>query len=363
MLFRAGIIARLIAAGFEVYVIAPNDAHTSALIALGTRFHELPISTQGRNVLDELSAARRLRRLYEKVEPDLVFHYTIKLNIYGVFAAHRLGIPSVCMVPGLGTFPDIRNNLVRVALARGYAYAARHASEIWFLNQHDYGFFESRGWLERTTARILPGEGVDTRRFAVQPLPRRRRPRVLFVGRLLATKGVETFATAARLARDLGLDMDFGLLGHLEEHSPSGISAELLQSWVRSGVLTYHGATDDVRPYLTQADIVVLPTYYREGLNRVLQEAMASGRPVVTTNVPGAGELVTHESTGYIVPVRDPEAICEALRYHFNLSRERREAMGKRARKHIVRYHDEDIVHGHYFDAIARQAAATSTGA
>lgn len=355
MLFRSGVIRRLVAAGFDVHVVAPNDANASALIALGVSFHELRISTQGKRPLEELAAVADLRRIYRQVDPDLIFHYTIKLNVYGSYVASRLGIPSVCMVPGLGTFPDVSNRVLRAALSRGYAYAAKHADEIWFLNQHDYGFFDARGWLAETTARVLPGEGVDTERFGYVPIVPRERPRVLFVGRLLATKGVVTFAETARLARGLGFD--FELLGYVEEHSPAGISAERLQSWVRAGDLTYHGATVDVRPYLTAADIIVLPTYYREGLNRVLQEAMACGRPVITTNVPGAGELVDHESTGYIVPVRDPDAVLSALQYHFSLPLDQREAMGRRARRYIVRHHDETIVHGHYFDAVARVAA------
>lgn len=356
VLFRSGIIAKLVRAGYEVHVIAPTDGNTSSLIALGARFHDLRLSTQGRNPIYEARAVGQLMRLYRRVAPDLIFHFTLKLNLYGVFAAKRLSIPCIGVVPGLGTFPDVHNPLLRSALARGYAYAARHAEEFWFLNQHDYGFFDARRWLANTCARVLPGEGVNVKKFDYRPLPNNSRPRILFVGRLLAAKGVEVFAEAATNAHRFGLPYDFEMLGYLEENSPTGISAERLQSWVQSGLLTYHGTAADVRPYMTAADVIVLPTYYREGLNRVLQEAMAIGRPVVTTNVPGAGELVEHEATGYVVPARDPNAVLEALSYHFSLTRTQRSAMGKRARDHIVRNYDEDIVHGHYFDVVARLA-------
>ena len=353
-LFRGGIIRAFIAAGYEVHIVAPYGARATGLIAAGARFTDLRLSQHGMNLVTEWQTVRELLRHYRRIEPDLVFQYTIKLNIYGTYAAHQLGIPCICVVPGLGTFPDVSFPIARKMLERGYAFAARHAREIWFLNQHDYGFFESRGWLEDSTVRVLPGEGVDTSAFAPSPLPSDKRQNVLFVGRLIETKGISVFAETAALAKGLGLPIDFHVLGFLEEHNPKGISADVLQTWIRSGLLSYHGAVTDIRPYVEVADVVVLPTYFREGLNRVIMEAMSCGRPVITTDVPGAGELVVHNSTGYIVPIKDADAVLSALRYHGSLPASQREAMGRRARQSILERYDVRLVHGHYFDALRR---------
>ena len=357
-LFRRGVIEAFVHAGYEVHVVAPYDSHTPALIAAGVRFTELRLSRQGTSPFGEARLVRSLVDAYNRIRPDLVFHYTIKINIYGTYAAKRLRIPCVCVVPGLGIFPDVRNGMLRRLLASGYAFAARNATEFWFLNQHDHGFFESRGWLAGVTTRVIPGEGVDTLAYQHTPLPERRVPRVLFIGRLLRTKGVEVFAQAAALAAVRGMSVQFELLGHLEEHNPSGVSADEMMSWIDSGTVRYHGAVRDVRPYLYAAELVILPTYFREGLNRVIQEAMATGRPVITTNVPGAGELVIHGSTGYIVPTHDAHAVVDALAYHLRLSAAERAAMGRRARRRVVERYDESLVRGHYYDAVSRISRA-----
>ena len=362
-LFRGGIIRMLVVAGYEVHAIAPYDESAAQLLALGADLHELPLSRHGYNPLDEWRTIRTLERLYRKLEPDIIFHYTIKLNIYGTYAAQALKLASVSVVPGLGIFPDVARRPLRLMLSRGYRYAAEHATEVWFLNQHDFGFFESRDWLRGTVARVLPGEGVDLSYFDLRPLPRRAGLKVYFIGRLLGNKGLRVFADAALEARDRGLPFEFHVIGPLEEQTASGVAASQVAEWVRAGILAYHGFSKDVRPFLEDADVVCVPTHYREGLNRTLQEAMACGRPVITTNVPGAGELVDHGKTGYIVPTHDPAAILDALELHYGLTSETKAAMGRRARQRVVRDFDERIVHGHYYDVIARVSNAATAAA
>ena len=354
-LFRGNIIRTLLGCGFEVHVIAPFDAHAQQLIAAGALFTAFEIETFSQNLVREMLIVAKLRQIYRQLRPQLLFHYTIKINIYGTHAARRLNIPCVNVAPGLGSFPDVQNPVLRAGIARGYAYAARRAYEFWFLNLHDYGFFESRGWLAQTQARILPGEGVDTTYY--RPAPQKSaadKLRVLFIGRLLETKGARVFAEAAQLAQQADLPMEFSMLGFLQEHNPDGIPARQLQSWVNSGSLRYLGAVDDVLPLLQECDVVVMPTHFREGLNRVILEAMSCGVPVVTTAVPGAGELVEHDRTGYIVPTKNPAAVVAALQHHAVKSNEQKQLMGSRARQLVIQKYDQTYVLQHYFDVIRR---------
>ncbi len=353
-IFRGSIIRRLIAEGFEVHIVAPFDAVTPELMAAGARLSDLALHETGRNPLAELSLLRQLHRIYRQIKPDLVFHYTIKLNIFGTLAARRLGIPCVNMVSGLGAFPELENGLVRSVIGRGYSYAAKHSLETWFLNQHDYGFFEARGWLDKVVSRVLPGEGLDTAHYGFKALPETDRLQVLNVGRMLGAKGVRVFAEAAKIVQQRGLPMDFALLGGIESHNPDGVTTDEIAAWIDAGSIEYLGYTRDVRGHLEQADIVVVPTYYREGMNRVIMEAMSIGRPVITTSVPGAGELIEHGQTGYIVPERNAEAIVDALQHHLQLSPAKREHMGRQARQATVTKYDVARVAEHYHDVIAR---------
>ena len=354
---RGPIVRAFVEAGFEVHILAPLDGYTQVFTSMGLHCHTLKMELYGRNPLSELALVSQLRSIYRRIKPDLIFHYTIKANLYGTLAAKSLGIPSVAVVPGLGYFPDEKNRIMRRLLNTGYATAARLSYEIWFANLHDFGFFEARGWLSSARARVLPGEGIDTSEFSLLPLPQNSQPRVLFIGRLLESKGVRTVYEAAKWAKANGLNISFELLGYLQEEHPDGISAEEIAAWVREGNIIYHGSTQDVRPFLAEIDMVVLPTFFREGMSCSIQEAMSCGRPVITTAVPGAGEMVEHQQTGYIVPIRNPDSIIEAIQYHMALSAEQKEAMSRRARATIVRKHDISQVHGHYFDVVSRLMA------
>lgn len=350
-IFRGAIIRECVAADYVIHVIAQRDGRTEDLLASGARFTPLDIEAHGRRPWHELATARQLRRLYRRIAPDLIFHYTIKPNIYGSWAAASLGIPFICVVPGLGHFPDVKTPLLRQALRRGYGFAARHAQQVWFLNGRDVAYFHARGWALEN-AVLLPGEGVDVGYFASAPLPTRERPRVLFVGRLLESKGTRVFAEVASRCLATGARYDFGLLGYLQVANPDGVPPDEVSAWTEAGALTYHGATTDVRPYLRDCEILVLPTYYREGLNRSILEAMATGRPVITTDVPGARELVAHDVTGYVVPPRNAAAVQDALAYHFSKPRAEREEMGRRARQRVCARYTLAAVHAYYYAAI-----------
>ena len=350
---RGAILRELLSIGYRVTLLAPFDEATPALTAMGADCVDLDLDLYRLDPFHLATAYRRVRRIYDRLRPDIAFHYTIKVNVLGSRAAASLGIPSVIVVPGLGMFPDLSNPLARWAAGRAYASAARRASEVWFVNQHDFGFFASRGWLRGVRTRVLPGEGVDTARFALRPLPTSKVPTVLFVGRLLVSKGVRVFAEAARIARERGLAARFMVVGFLQRQHPDALEPRELRAWVNEGILSYEGSTEDVRPFLERADVIVLPTFFREGLSCTLQEAMSTGRPVITTARPGTGELVDHYRTGYIVPAREATPIVDALERHFALPRAQRERMGQAARAKVVRDYDASLVHQHYYDVLA----------
>ena len=355
--FRRGVMASLRAAGFDVLCVAPEDSFTSLLVADGYDFELLDVERYGRNPIYEFETLRELTRIYRKHAPDLVFHYTIKPNIYGTLAAHRLGIPSVAVVTGLGTFPDIRNPLMRFSINRLYRRAARRAREVWFLNEHDQGYFEGRGWVSDTPTRVLPSEGVDTEHYAYTPPPENRPLRALFAGRLLRRKGIGEFCEAAHLLAVREVDCRCQVVGFIESANPDALDFDTFQRWIASGTVEYFGETADVRPFITAADVVVLPSTYREGVSRILLEAMAMGRPIIATGGVGIGQLVDEDRNGFRVVGGSAQSLADALTAFSRLPAGKREEMGLRGRHIAARYYDEQFVIDDYHAFVRRLQA------
>ena len=193
----------------------------------------------------------------------------------------------------------------------------------------------------------------DTKRFV--PIPRKNENRstvFLMVARLLASKGVLDYIEAAKLLKRERCFAHFRILGAFDEH-PTAIDRDTIQSAVDSGTIEYCGTTNDVRPYLQDADVFVLPSYYREGTPRSSLEALATAKPIITTDSPGCRETVIHGSNGYLVPVRDPAALAEAMRKLLgNPNRIRK--MGFRSRKLAEELYDVDKVNAHLWREIRR---------
>ena len=334
--FRRDVALQLQSAGYEVHCIVPEDAYTGQLIAAGLSVHLIKMQLYGRNPFQELALYRSLKDLYASLDLDLIFHYTLKPNIYGTFAASALQIPSVMIVPGLGNFPDLGNPLLRGLIMQALGKAVRLADEVWFLNEHDHGYYEGKDWLNETKSRILPSEGVNTEHYEYVELnssDENKPLQVLFAGRILASKGVRDYVEAARICKQRGLNVVFTIAGFLGGGNPDAIDASEVEQWHQSGLINFVGDTDDIRPLLEMAHLVVLPTKYREGISRILLEAMAIGRPILTTPGPGTSPLVTHMKNGYLVPTDDPRAIAEAIDHFASLPHSSQVRMGSAGRR------------------------------
>lgn len=353
--FRRGPIAAMLAAGHPVHVAAPEDAFAPLLRAMGCIVHWVPMAAKGTNPLQDLALAYRLYRLYRRIKPAVVFHYTIKPNIYGSIAAHWAGIPSVSVTTGLGYV--FINDSLTTRIARGlYRYAFRHTRENWFLNPEDLRTFVSGGLVAQQKTRLLPGEGIDLDHFATAPWPSPDTPfRFLLICRLLRDKGVMEYVEAARtLKRELP-HVVCQMLGPADVSNPSAILREAVDDWQREGIIEYLGTTPDVRPFMAAAHCIVLPSY-REGLPRTLLEAGALCRPVITSDAPGCRDVVDDGITGWQVPVRDADALTARMRTVASLPNAELQRIGAAGRAKVVREFDEHTVVAQYFRILARVA-------
>jgi glycosyltransferase involved in cell wall biosynthesis len=335
--FRGPLIRELRAAGHEVVAVAPEatDPVVEVLADRGVRYVSIPMARTSIAPLDDLTYARRLFGLFRRERPDVVFAYTIKPTVYATVAARLAGVPTrVAMVNGLGYAfgsAGMRQKLVGMAASLLYRAAGAAATEVVFQNPDDRDEFTRRGLVPARKTRVVAGSGIDLARFEAQPLPEGA-PTFLLIARLIRDKGVVDFVDAARIVRERHPEARFQLLGPLDPGAPGAIDQATLDAWAAEGVVAYLGTTRDVRPLLAAATVFVLPSYYREGTPRTALEALATGRAVVTTDLPGCRETVVDGENGDLVPARDPQALAAALtRYVVEPDRARRFGASSRA--------------------------------
>lgn len=348
--FRAGLLQALLAQNIKVIVLAPRDDCTPKLESMGIEFHDLLMDRNGTSPLAEMALLRRIYRFMRRERPDTVFSYTIKNNIYAGLACRRLGIPFIPNVTGLGpAFNDagVLNHIIRLLYQQAFA----RASAVFFQNPEDRGEFLRARLVSAARARLLPGSGVDLQAFRAAPLPSDESgPIFLMVSRILWDKGVGLFVEAAQHLRKIYPQAQFQLLGPIDENSRSAIPRAQIEDWHKEGAITYLGETQDVRPALTEAHCIVLPTWYREGTPRILLEAAATARPVITTNIPGCRDAVEADVTGWLCRPQDVDALTEAMREFLNMPHSQRAAMGRSARARAEAAFDEEIVIQAYLD-------------
>lgn len=349
--YRQGLIRELAARGVEVIVLAPRDRTFELLTAMGCRCIDLPVASKGTSPRDDLRMLWALFRHYRSIRPDIVFHYTIKPNIYGSIAAKLAGVNSVAVTTGLG-YVFIQHSRAAQVAKMLYRFAFRFPREVWFLNRDDKAAFIDQDLLVHPErARLLHGEGVDLEQFALTPLPDTDHFDFVLIGRLLWDKGVGEYVEAARRLRKRYPQARFQLLGPVGVDNPSAITRAEVATWEQEGVIEYLGEAHDVRPFIAAANCVVLPSY-REGVPRTLMEASAMGRPIVATDVPGCREVVAHGINGLLCEVRNANSLADRLAQMLDMDGEERRAMGERGRQKVMAEFDERVVINQYKDLI-----------
>jgi len=356
--FRTGLIRGLREQGYEPVVIAPIDPDgEERMTKLGLERIVIHIDRSGLNPFADFGLMLTYRSILKRLRPIAYLGFTIKPNVYGCIAARMLGVPALANISGLGTVFIKRGPLLALVTAL-YRFALSRAAVVFFQNPDDRALFVERRIVRPDQARLLPGSGVDLDRFKPAPLPDGP-VTFLFIGRLLGDKGVREFIEAARQLRRELPDARFELLGPLDEGNRTAIGKDELDRWVAEGAIDYLGGTDDVRPFIARATVVVLPSY-REGLPRSLLEAGAMARPAVATDVPGCREAVVDGETGFLCRARDSRSLAEAMKRLAALSGEERKAMGVAARRRVEEKFSETVVISAYLGELGKISKAGS---
>ncbi len=361
--FRAGLIRALTSHGHQVVAVAPEDEYARRLPRLGCRFIDMPMDNNGTHPGRDLALLLRYIRLLRAERPAVYLGYTVKPNVYGSLAAHLLGIPVINNIAGLGTV-FIRRSLLTRLVRELYRLSLRRSQRVFFQNADDQSMFIKNGLVPADASDRLPGSGMDLNRFRpTPPLPLEGRPfRFLLVARLLKDKGVEEFVEAARILKGRGLQTECQLLGFIDPHNANAISAQQIGQWESAGLTRYLGKADDVRPYMADADCIVLPSY-REGVPRSLLEAAAMARPIVTTDTVGCRDIVQNGSNGLLCRVADATDLAAKMTDMLALDPARRLEMGRAGRLKVEAEFDERLVIQKYLHAIEAILRQNATGA
>src|SRR3954469_9019435 len=337
--FRIDVIRHLIGKGFKILVVAPIDENSTLLQDEGCIYADINFNNQHENPLQDVTLYNQLKSIYKKFHPDFIFHYVIKPNIYGSFAAAKLHIPSVSVITGLG-YPFAKKNWLYYVVKALYKKALRRVTEVWFLNNEDARSFTANHIIPIKKVKVLPGEGVNTDHFSPAfetPVKKNGRFVFLMSSRLLKSKGISIYADAARILKRKNIDATFELLGFFEKHHPDSLTIEEIRNWELEGLIHFNGFANDVRPYLKNADCFVFPSFYNEGVPRGLMEAASMELPMVTAYNRGSKEVVLNNSTGYLCNPNDPFDLADKLEKMMHLPEEERKRMGKNGRALVVK--------------------------
>ncbi|KAF1695316.1 glycosyltransferase family 4 protein [Pseudoxanthomonas koreensis] len=359
--FRRSLALAARDAGYDVLLLSPPGEYGAKLRGLGLRWEAVPMDRRSLNPLREAAVLAHLWRLFRHERPDLVHGFTIKCAVYGSLAARLAGVPArVNAVTGMGyvfTSEDAKARALR-PLVRTLMRAALDGRDVRLIlqNPDDVAVFERARLVAPEHIRLIPGSGVDCARFApkrgqgdfpietgIPPGPFSAGPfRVLLPARLLWDKGVAEFVEAARQLHGEGRAIEFLLAGDPDPGNPAAVPEATVRGWVEQGVVRWLGHVDDMPALFDSVDVVALPSY-REGLPKGLIEAGASGKALVTTDVPGCREVVSDGVDGLLVPVRDAAALAAAIaRLHDDPALGRR--LGDAARERALAEFDERIV-------------------
>ncbi len=338
--FRRGVIERFIFIGYDVVLVAPCDKmYNLEEIPKGARYIPIQMDRTGVDPYSDLLYSIQLWKIYSSERPDCVFHYTIKPNIYGSIICRILRIRSWSIIAGLGYV--FSNNSISNKIARWlYRIALKYPDKVFVLNEDNAKTLVSKGFVCNDRIVLLQGgEGVDLFKYRQTRCPHNKRIRFLMISRLLYEKGYNEYVTVAKQLRD---QADFYIMGAVDSN-PAGVPLSVIQQDVEAEVIHYIQFSRDVMAYINQADCVVLPSYH-EGLSRVLMEALAIGRPIICSDIPGCRETVVEGKNGFLCKARSVMSLRHSCEKFLSLSYEERVLMGKESRKLAEQVFDEQIV-------------------
>jgi len=337
--------------GYEVIAVSPEDGKYSELLRKEFSFFAVKnLDRKGTNPIKDLKLFFEYFLLFRKLKPDLVINFTIKPNIYGSISAGLLGIPSISVITGLG-YVFIRESWLTKFVKLLYWLAFRFNRAVVFLNSEDLITLKS---IAKDKSFLIESEGIDIKHFDPNLCIEAKKDEFtfLFVGRLLTDKGIYELIKAYERLKKEEPKVKLIIVGSPDEGNPNSVSKGELEKWVKEGLIEWHGFQEDVKPFYCMANCVVLPSYYREGIPRVLLEAMAMEKPIITTDAPGCRNVCVDGVNGFLVKQRDVESLYLAMKKAVEMGEVELRKMGKKGREIVEQKYEISKIVSEYVKII-----------
>ncbi|MEC4727740.1 glycosyltransferase family 4 protein [Shewanella sp. D64] len=350
---RLPIAIKAMSDGYEVHLACSNTGKLQKLAELGINIHELSFSRSGNGLLNELGTVTLLRKVIAKVQPNILHAVTIKPVIYSGIVLHSfMSKPKfVAAISGLGyvfSADNLRAKLTRLFVSVLYKFAFKHKNKIViFQNKTDESILSRVTRLKPIDKELIRGSGADLNVYKYQTEPKAKSIKIAMACRLLKEKGVYEYVEAAKIVKSKFNNVEFILAGTPDLDNPNTVSQLELEQWQASGVISVIGHCDNIPQLFSESHVVTMPSYYGEGVPKVLIEAAACGRPIVTTCNPGCRDAIIPEKTGILVPVKDADSLADAL-IRLIESKSLRHEMGSKAREYAIKeFNIDNVVQKH----------------
>lgn len=348
--FRLNLIKVLQNEGYQVIALAPKDDYVSKLESIGVTCYHVSLNPKGTNPIKDLDLTYQYYKLFKKLKPDCVLSYTIKPNIYGNFAARLLSVPTINNISGLGTL-FIKRSLATYVGKLLYQLSLSSSHHVFFQNSDDKSLFKCNKLVSPKIASVIPGSGVDVNKFNCIRAQNKGH-KFLFVGRLIADKGVFEYLDTAVAVLKKYPKKEFLLVGELGYNNKTALSITQLEAYTNKyPQIKYLGKTDNIVNLLQSVDVMVLPSY-REGLSKSLIEAAAMSLPIITTNVPGCKDVVEDMFNGFLCEVKSKYSLEKAIYRMISLTEKERLEFGFNGRNKVINKFSDKIVNKIYHDKI-----------
>jgi glycosyltransferase involved in cell wall biosynthesis len=332
LLFKAELVKSIKKNGYRVVVLASVDNYSEKLKEIVDEFHEIKLDSSGVNPIKDTYLIFQIYSICKSIKPTAILNFTIKPVIYGTLASRLLGgVPVINTITGLGT-AFISSGFANKVAKFLYKFTFKYSHLVFFQNPDDQQFFRQLKIISKNNTKLISGSGVDLVKF--KPVENKKRDdiKILFIGRIIADKGIYELIESAQIIKKEYSNVTFILMGMLGVKNNTSISKNEIDKWINDGLIEFIPFQDDIRRFLGDSDVVVLPSY-REGTPKTLIEAASMAKPLIATDVPGCREVVKNDVNGFLCEVKNPVSLADAIRRYIELDDSSKIKMGLKSRK------------------------------
>lgn len=339
---RKELIEALLDNDYEVIIAAPFGEGTDVFDALGCNMVDVIVDRRGTSLFQDLKLIKTYNRIISNTKPDIVLSYNVKSNIYGGLVCARLSVPYITNITGLGTAIE-GGGILRQFMLYLYKRAVRNAKCIFFQNSSNYNLFDRLNMI-KGQSRIIPGSGVNIDHYTIKEFPKGEDVQFAFIGRVMRSKGIEEYLSAAKVIKHKHPETQFHVYGFCEDDYLDEMSKLEAQ-----GIIKYHGSIEDVREVHKCVNCLINPSHH-EGMSNVLLEASASARPVIAADIPGCRETFDTGVSGLDFEVKNTSSLVKTIEYFLQLSLTEQKAMGLAGRRKVEKEFSRELVIQAYFE-------------